>query len=197
MKKWLLKLSLTCCVFLFCSVAYATPVVPNDTYWSLDNPSAGVTFSLLSENAGYADINAFGLYQIQSGVVHPLYYEVFAGVDSPWMTKTVTGGILAGAGFSLDGEFGFYIDSSAGPGGGIFLSDPFVGHDNNGVDYMHALFHNSKYILAFEDLMDFSGCGEPDYNDIVVKVSGMTPTPIPGALFLLLGGIPFVFRKRM
>jgi hypothetical protein len=203
MKKWLLKLLLGCFVLFFCSAANAATVIPNDSYWMLDDQVAGVSFTLFSEDAGYADVNIFGLYQNQ-GTEHPVYYEIFSGGDTPFDSGTLSGSALESAGFLLDQSFGFYLDSTGGSNGGIFTSDPLGGHDNNGVDHMLTSFDGSVYTLSFEDLVfnnsENSRCccsREPDFNDMVINVSGMTPTPLPGALFLLLGGIPFVLRKRM
>jgi len=203
MKRWLLKLSLTCFVLFFCSAVNAATVIPNDSYWMLDDQVAGVTFTLSAENAGYADVNIFGLYQNQ-GTDHPLYYKIFSGGDTPFDSGTLSGAALASAGFLLDKAFGFYLDSTGGANGGIFTSDPMGGHDNNGMDHMLTSFDGSTYTLFFEDLVLSNPGGsrcccsqEPDYNDMVINMSGMTPTPLPGALLLLLGGIPFVLRKRM
>ena len=203
MKRWLLRLSLACFVFLLCSAAHAAIVIPNDSFWLMDNPSAGTTisFSLVAENAWFAPVNYFGLYQPQASA-GPLLYEVFVGSDSPVTTKTVSGAALIQKGFLLDGEFGFYLDSSRGVygsfTGGIFASDPMGGHDDKGLEHMITYFDGSSYTLYFEDLKFGNQCCVPtDFNDMVVNVSGMTPTPLPGALFLLIGGIPFALRKRM
>lgn len=194
MKKHLLQLVIAGCVLIMCSTAHAAVMVPYDSYWSLDD-SGEATFSLLVEDAGYASTNTFGIYQLVASS-HPLIYEIFTGSDTPGTTETLTMAFLESLGFSSTGVFGFYLDSSAEGGGGIFLSDSGAGHDNNGMEYMLTGFDGTDYTLYWEDLANPAASREPDYNDMVVKVTGMSPTPIPGALFLLAGGLPFVLFGR-
>ncbi|GAU08732.1 hypothetical protein [Desulfoplanes formicivorans] len=209
MQKCLLQLVVASCVLFLCSTVHASIVVPYDSYWTLDD-SGEATFCLKAEYASYAPINTFGIYQLGTSEGHPLFYEIFSGEQGPGAKATLTGDMLASAGFSLTNAFGFYLDSSAGENGGIFLSDPMAGHDNNGMDYMKTSWKHGKYYLYWEDMMmgdpqhnygpqergKHGKKMEPDYNDMIVKVSGMSPTPVPGALFLLAGGLPFVlFRK--
>ena len=209
MQKCLLQLVVASCVLFLCSTVHASIMVPYDSLWTIDD-SGEATFCLTAEDASYAPTNAFGIYQLGNSEGHPLFYEVFSGEQEPGAKTTLTGDMLTSAGFSLTNAFGFYLDSSEGKNGGIFLSDPMAGHDNNGMDYMKTSWKKGKYSLHWEDKMmedlqyDYGPRErgmqgkkmEPDYNDMVVKVSGMSPTPVPGALFLLAGGLPFVlFRK--
>jgi hypothetical protein len=64
------------------------------------------------------------------------------------------------------------------------------------MEYMLTGFDGTDYTLYWEDLANPAASHEPDYNDMVVKVTGMSPTPIPGILVLLAGSLPLVmFRK--
>jgi hypothetical protein len=196
-------------MFLLCSTVHASIIVPYDSYWMLGD-SGEATFCLKGEDASYAPINTFGIYQLGVSEGHPLVYEIFSGEQGPGAMATLTGDMLANVGFSLDKEFGFYLNSSEGENGGIFLSDPGAGHDNNGMDYLKTSWKRGKYVLHWEDMvmadlqhgqmpLERHGHGnkmEPDYNDMIVKMSGMTPTPVPGALFLLAGGLPWVLFRR-
>ena len=46
---------------------------------------------------------------------------------------------------------------------------------------------NCDYVIAFEDLP--FGTADKDYNDLVIEVKNVTPTPIPAAVWLLGTGL--------
>ncbi|GAU07811.1 hypothetical protein [Desulfoplanes formicivorans] len=200
MKKWFAGLVLVLCVFCFGSAAQAS-LIPYDDLWMADTSQLGATFELMEENAWFAKCNSFGLYQDLGGD-HPLTMEIFKGSDGPGAVETLTWDTLTGSGFSLNREFGFYLDSSKlwFLGGGLFLSETDAGHSNHGRDFLQTTFDGESYLLNWEDnqlwLNKGPKCVKPDYNDMIVKVSGMSPTPIPGALLLLLGGLPVALIRK-
>jgi hypothetical protein len=51
------------------------------------------------------------------------------------------------------------------------------------------------YVVAWEDL---NGPGKQDYNDLVVRISGISEVPLPAAIWLMPGGLAslMVFRRR-
>mgnify|MGYP003565358927 CR=1 FL=1 len=108
-------------------------------------------------------------------------------------------------------NFGFFLDSSANSGGGLFHSDTSLNGDNldhlavyQGTNtdmvqmpgYAPGLWTNNEYILAWEDLL---GGGDKDYEDFVVMIESVDPIPEPGTLLLIgLGLVALVgLRKRM
>ena len=96
-------------------------------------------------------------------------------------------------------KFGYFMDSSALDGGGLFFSDTSLNAD--GYDHMFAYegsgvdtiqippfaagtFASNEYVLAWEDL---AGGGDRDHDDMVLIVESVTnmsmlvPAPIFGA----------------
>lgn len=197
MNKWFAGFVLALGVFFLGATAQAS-LIPYDDLWVADMSQTGVSFELVEENAWFAKCNSFGLYQDLGGD-HPLTLEIFSGSDGAGAMESMTWESLTGSGFSLDREFGFYLDSSKlwFFGGGLFLSETDAGHSNHGRDFLQTSFDGESYLLNWEDnRIWLKKCFKPDYNDMIVKVTGMSPTPIPGALLLLLGGLPVALIRK-
>ena len=90
--------------------------------------------------------------------------------------------------------FRFGLDPSGSP---LFSSAPednvFCGwwHCSGPYDHMVSWLITDgefagDYVLAWEDL---KGLGDRDYNDLVIRVSGVSPVPVPSALWLFGSGI--------
>lgn len=180
-----------------------------DSLWAVAASNIGST-TLIIELAGFANSNTFGIYQ------DGLSFELFDGAASTGAQTVlqVTGDgsvkinlVDTGVNLTINSEgkydFGFYLDSSANSGGGLFKSETALNAD--GVDHMFAYqgvgqdvdldgsaadttfgigeFTTDEYILAWEDL--YNG-GDEDYTDFVVMIESITPVPEP-ALAMLLG----------
>ncbi|GAU08157.1 hypothetical protein [Desulfoplanes formicivorans] len=221
---------------LFCSVTYASNWVTYDQIWVFDDAlcaSPGVYFTLEEENSAFADFNSFGVFQSDGSQFYGV--EVFSGSDGVGTEKVFGTPELA----RIDrwGAFGFYIDTPNGLFTNTNIELDLV-PDHYTFDFMQTYYtetdeplyhlddpyddpdyHNPYkhyYTLYFEDTAPE---GRYDFDDMVVRVSGMlpmihgphqpeypeisdpgnyptSPTPLPGAAFLLLAGLPFIFKKR-
>ena len=186
---------------------------------------APVSFTLEEENSASADFNSFGVfYTTNYRLPNPGTFEtveVFSGSDVAGTEKLFSSSAIAAPNPLEDirhGIFGFYIDTP----NGIFTStkkwfsyqtDLFGENNEDIMQTYHtetdgSLYtYRDDYTLHFEDTQDGE---EYDFNDMIVRVNGMqpsifngipsqfstTPVPVPSAAFLLLGGLPFVFKKR-
>ena len=179
-----------------------------DSIW--ENTAYGSVHAMIIELAGWADDNTFGVYEPGDTTN---FLEIFDGSGSVGDARTLyidetTGELwldakvgLADATFQVGGQFGYYLDSSANNGGGVFYSDTDENSDD--LDHMYAyqgvgdtmdlpgagssLIGPSYYILAWEDqdksIVDY------DYNDMVVLVESVAPIPVPGAVLLGILGL--------
>ena len=186
-----------------------------DSYWSL-TATGGSFATMIIELAGFASGNIFGVYSGEQ------YVPLFVGSDIAGNKVTLS--------INLDGsvyvnssdtdtdftgnKFGYYLDSSANAGGGLWRSDMSLNAD--GKDHMFAyqgtntdmvrlpntwssgLWTNNEYILAFEDLN--ASTADWNYTDMVVMVESVTPAPEPATMLLLgsgLIGLARFGRKKM
>lgn len=205
MKRWMLYLALAGWV----STAAVAEVSLRDRYPGIpDTQAAYVTLgsdagsslaTLIIEEAGFCDHNAFGIFDLSSGQTRML--ELFEGADEP--TESVQVNFLDGYAW-IDGRkestitqmsttFGFYLSSLTNTQGGTFFSDAALNSD--GFDHTAILLSpQGGVIVGFENL--YSG-GDSDYNDLIVRVRGATPIPAPSALILAgLGSLLAVWKKR-
>ena len=180
-------------------------------HWSIGGTGmSAVTFVI--EIAGNAAINSFGIYGMNGQKV-----EIFAGSDTAGAQAVVSIkadgsvflNVLQDTGKKFTGNiFGFYLDN----GTDVWYSDSALNSD--GEDHMIAFqgdgtdkiqtpgnapgyWLNNEYILAWEDL---SGTADWDFNDFVVMVESVVPTPEPGTMALLgagMLGLAIISKRRM
>jgi len=208
------------CMLALASVSFAGPMYgtmsdTGDETFYLDDLGGAATNSLFEiklESAGYANDNAFGIYQINSGnAVGTLgtsvnYLELFSGADQvgyaaklSWDTATdmvslekSTDGIIYSAvatalGLTVNhNDFGFYLDTPDG----IWFSE--TAYNSDGVDHMVAFNAGAidSWAFAWEDLR---GGGDRDYNDFVLLADDLLPSQqsvdAPATLMLMGMGL--------
>ncbi|MFC1747496.1 PEP-CTERM sorting domain-containing protein [Pseudomonadota bacterium] len=175
----------------------------SDSYWAVTG-SGGSSSTMIIELAGFAGSNEFGVYNRQAPHER---VELFAGADSAGdqahLSIKADGSVHVnfsdtGVDFGSN-AFGFYLDSSASVGGGIWYSDSSMNVD--GKDHMAAyqgddsevvevggnaagLWTDNEFVLAFEDLNCNTGC-DGDMTDFMVMVESVNPVSTPGSLALL------------
>ncbi|MBW3225641.1 MULTISPECIES: PEP-CTERM sorting domain-containing protein [Marinobacter] len=163
-----------------------------------DSDSAGAF--LLFEFAGFANINSFGIYDINNTGEA---LQVFEGGDTSNVNENsrVDFDLEAGTAKTRFGTadigstFGFYLQR----GSTKFYSDAAL---NGGIDMtrifdvsksFNSAFSNSSLIIAFEDLLN----GDFDYNDLVVGISDVKAVSEPGTLALFgLGMLGLGMARR-
>jgi len=165
-----------------------------DQLWkTLASPGA----TLVIELAGNAGINSFGLY------------DPFTQTrQAPLFTGSAVSGASVATIVAPSTPFGFYL----GVGNGTYYYSQ-ESLNPNGSDHMVTLQTKSEvtlvpslagwggtstpltwepgqYVLGWEDL----NLGDADYQDMIVKVSGVSPVPEPSTVIAgLFLGIPFAF----
>lgn len=187
-----------------------------DSYWAISATGGSIT-TLVVEIAGFAPDNTFGIYDYADPTN---YVEIFAGSSTGGDQATLN--ILADGTVRVDkvdkgtfaaNRFGYYLDSSANSGGGLWYSD--TGLNSDGTDHMAAYQGNgsdtvqidpysagtwtmAEYLLAFEDLA-FPGA-DGDFTDFVAMVESVNPVvPEPATMLLLgtgLAGMAGAARRR-
>lgn len=154
--------------------------------------SNNATFTLMIELAGNAPVNNIGIYNASAAV--PPLYQVFPGAASAgWFatcsfrnapvrvvvnlfdnnaafqgSTTYLGADASNFGYYLQGPGGlFYTQDSRNPGG-LAQALAYGGTGNN----------TGQWWLAFEDLERNNGAGDNDFNDAVLFLESIAPTPV-------------------
>jgi hypothetical protein len=172
--------------------------------------------TILLELAGFADFNAFGLYDPLNPANR---LDVFAGRLGPGSTASLSFDNVAGGtriSMNIVGSpnpatsavfaseaFGFLLST---PDGNTFFSQSNLNAD--GADHSYAYRGGGEWflrgaalgtqfgahdaILAYEDLVH----GDNDFQDFVVLVRGVEPIPIPAAGYLVLSAFAGLARLR-
>ena len=155
-----------------------------DQYWRVI--ANEVTATAVAKHAGYKQ--NFGLINSDDHF-SSLLYVPYMNAQSGVTTVPVIGD-----------EIRFGLTRGAKPGRGnkkLFSSDPNDNvycvwfHCSGPYDHMVSWLITDgefagDYVLAWEDLKRL---GDRDYNDLVVRVSGVSPVPVPSALWLFGSGI--------
>jgi hypothetical protein len=181
------------------SVAAASGCVADGADGRWQTTSAQSSSTLIFEYAGYASLNAFGIYDPYD---RSRQLEIFSGSAAETSAR-VLGGIATSAGYQfylqsagLPGPavtftgnlFGFYLASPDG----VFRSESTLNPDGAKDHFVafklpFAQFGNANtYLLGWEDL---AGGGDRDFNDMGVLVSSVAPVPLPAAVWLMLSGL--------
>jgi len=158
-----------------------------DQYWNVVAETVSVT--AVAKHAGYSQ--DFGFITSDDAFTSLLYVPTMAG-----QSNTFT---VADSGT----PFRFGLDPSGAP---LFSSDPADNvlcgwHKCSEMDHMVSWLitggrYEGDYVLAWEDLEHL---GDRDYNDLVVRVSGVSVVPVPAAVWLFgsgLLGLAAVARRR-
>ena len=161
-----------------------------DLNFTFNKTTASSIASLQLEVAANSNLNEFGWYTVGDPAdLHP----IFAGSASPITTDPFTPS--AQYGFYLKGSNGtFYTQSSLNPAGDT-SQQHFVVYEQSSTNGAEV------YWLGIEDLSthDLFGAegGAGDYNDMVVKISGVA-VPEPSSVLLVVSGAALMLglRKR-
>lgn len=200
------------------SVNASTDFLPDslDQTWSL-TASGGSVSTIILEEAGFVDINSFGIFDATDPTKTVQLFGGTAGAGSQATVSINDVGqvfinqVATGVTFS-DDYFGYYLASE----GNTFYS--IFDYNSDGLDHMAAYqgsgdevklptwppgsWTANEYILAWEDL---AGGGDGDFNDFVAMVesvepaSAPQPVPEPATMLLLgagLAGLGAVSRRK-
>jgi hypothetical protein len=167
-----------------------------DEAW-VTSSAFGSDARIVMELAGYAGQNRLGIYDIYDTSKR---FELFSGAASAGASTsfevgpdgTLYGsGVPAGLTFASN-LFGFYLQTPVG----LWFSQSDLNADS--ADHLVAYQSGGVYLLGWEDLS--SQNWDQDYNDFVVRVSGVdgVAVPEPASLGLLGFGLAGIgmFRRR-
>jgi hypothetical protein len=179
------------------SVDVTTDEVPDaeDSIW-ITNAGGTALFTMIIELTDLADTNKLGIYDAANPANRVEVFDGSATTANQAVISILADGTVrlnfVDTGVTFAGNaFGFYLDSSLAPDGGIWFSDTNLNSD--GLDHMAAYqgvgdtiqiptlapgtWSAIEFILAFEDRT--ANSADKDYDDMVVIVEGIAPSP-PG-----------------
>jgi len=150
----------------------------HDQFWTVTGSEVSVT--VVAKYAGFSQ--DFGFINTSNNFTSLLYVPHMEA-----QSNTFTA-------FDSGSPFRFGLDPSGSP----LLSSAAA--DNDYCDGFHCLNHYDHmvswlitdghfagdYIIAWEDLEKL---GDRDYNDLVIRISGASPVPVPAALWLFGAGL--------
>jgi uncharacterized protein DUF4114 len=189
------------------SINVNTDQIQPDEYWAVTGAGGSIS-TMIIELAGFAPNNVFGVYdRTNPGNRVTLFGGAAVAGSQVALGIAADGSVLVnfadtGSDFAAN-NFGFFLDSSANGGGGLFFSDETLNGD--GVDHLAVyqgnnsdivqlpglapgLWTDNEFILAWEDLVCPS-C-DADYTDMVLMIESVTSTvPAPAALGFLGFGL--------
>ncbi len=153
--------------------------------------SGNSELTLMIELAGFATSNAIGIYN-GNGPVNPPLYQIFPGAATAGWFATAhfgAGGslvvtlfdnnsVIQGQSFYAgvnQANFGFYLQ---GPGGTFYSQDSRNGGSAKVLTYAGTGVNFGEWWECFEDLP--AGASDDDFDDAVVLVQSVAPTPTHG-----------------
>lgn len=160
-----------------------------DQYWNVTAEEVSVT--TIAKYAGFTQ--HFGFIDANDNFTS-LMYVPYMNSQSNTFTSADSGS-----------PFRFGLDPSGSP---LFSSDPADNvlcgwfHCSSPYDHMVSWLiidgdYAGDYVVAWEDLKKL---GDRDYNDLVVRVSGVTVVPVPAAAWLFGAGLLTIYgaaRRRL
>ena len=180
--------------------AYDEPSVPtilNDRYgagnWVSDS-ATDIRFTqtyylvlIYVDNHSAAFRDSTGWYSTATGDLYQLFWKPKTGDSTT---------------FNPGEEFGLYIKSRDPEWRTYYYSQQSRNPDSKVHAELYRITggtYQGVYVVAFEDLTDWSGSNEPDYNDVVLEITNVNLVPefttiaIPAGMIL---GLFYFFRRK-